>query len=199
MTPFQRFKEEFESLCKASAENEKARGFFDPATYNKAERIALMHSELSEALETLRDPSRMSEKIPHFTHEEEEFADLLIRVMGYSYWNNLRLPEAIVAKMEHNTTRPFKHGRTEDFSIAQHFHDKGVAALDKAMDKMPSGPLFVYEGDVRPGKGEAMETLQKLSKEEKAVVEGSDLSTPGYAGDPPGSEANGLGAWTGEC
>lgn len=76
----------------------------------RAEKIALMHSELSEALEGIRGEST-SDKIPEFTAEEEEMADLYIRLMDYAGGFNLRLGEAIVAKLAFNATRPHKHGK----------------------------------------------------------------------------------------
>lgn len=84
---------------------------------SKGEKIALMHSELSEMLEAVRkSPSLFctgpSEHIPDFTAEEEELADLFIRGLDYAGYHNLRLAQAIVAKMVFNLQRPYKHGKT---------------------------------------------------------------------------------------
>ena len=38
-------------------------------------------------------------------------ADVLIRIGDYCGANNLRLEEAVKAKMEFNKTRPYKHGK----------------------------------------------------------------------------------------
>lgn len=75
-----------------------------------ASKISLMHSELSELLEVVRNGDGWSEKTPEFKKSEEELADLVIRVMDFAQHYNIRLPEAIIAKMEFNKDRPYKHG-----------------------------------------------------------------------------------------
>ena len=73
-------------------------------------KIALMHGELSEALEAVRVGDPPSKKIPEFSCLEEEFADVVLRMMFVAYRLDLRLPEAIVAKDKYNENRPYKHG-----------------------------------------------------------------------------------------
>lgn len=77
---------------------------------NHGEQLALMHSELSEALEYLRHGNKPSDHIPKFSGLEEELADVIIRIMSYAGRCNLRVPEAIIEKMAFNESRPFKHG-----------------------------------------------------------------------------------------
>lgn len=78
--------------------------------HQKSTKISLMHSELGEMLEAVRKP-RQSEKIPQYTEEVEELADLIIRALDYAGHYNIDIAGAVAAKMEHNGTRPHKHGK----------------------------------------------------------------------------------------
>ena len=73
-------------------------------------KIALVHSELSEALEALRVGNPASEKIPQYSALEDEFADVVLRLMFIADALDLRLGEAIIAKDRFNDKRPYKHG-----------------------------------------------------------------------------------------
>lgn len=66
------------------------------------EKIALMHSELSEALESERDGD---------TNTEEELADTIIRILDFCGWRGYDIHNAILIKMDENAKRPVKHGR----------------------------------------------------------------------------------------
>lgn len=68
-----------------------------------AEKFALMHSEISEALSAWRDDDMQQVAL--------EMGDTLIRVLDYMAWRGMT-PETILRVIiQRNQTRPFMHGR----------------------------------------------------------------------------------------
>ena len=73
------------------------------------EIIALIHSELSEGLEALRNSSQ-DDKLTNFLGIEVELADVIIRIMSFAHIRGYNVAEAIIKKNEYNKTRPHRHG-----------------------------------------------------------------------------------------
>jgi len=75
-----------------------------PVDRNFGEVVALMHSELSEALEAHRK-DLMDDKLPDRKGIEVEFADCIIRILDTSAAMGLDVPGALIAKNRYNRTR----------------------------------------------------------------------------------------------
>jgi NTP pyrophosphatase (non-canonical NTP hydrolase) len=71
--------------------------------YIYATKLALISSEVSEAIEDLRADD--------MTHLGEELADIAIRLFDFSHQLEINLEREIDRKMEINKGRPYKHGK----------------------------------------------------------------------------------------
>ena len=76
----------------------------EPITRNFGEVVALMHSELSEALEADRK-SLMDDKLTHRSGVEVEFADCIIRILDTAAAMGLDVASALIEKNRYNKER----------------------------------------------------------------------------------------------
>ena len=92
-----------ESLANIIYQNNRANGWWDKPREDGT-LIALMHSELSEALEGARKGT-MDDHLPQYTTVTVELADTIIRILDYCAHYELPIAEAIIAKIRYNKTR----------------------------------------------------------------------------------------------
>ena len=76
----------------------------------RAQRIALVTSELSEALEADRK-DLMDDHLPQYYGFDVELADALIRILDMCGANNVDIGKVVRDKLAYNKSRPFKHGK----------------------------------------------------------------------------------------
>jgi NTP pyrophosphatase (non-canonical NTP hydrolase) len=88
-------------LCKEAFLIAKSKGWHDEPR-EMGTILALIHSEVSEALEADRKGNQ--------ENFEEELADVCIRIFDLCGAKDIDLETAISKKMQYNRTRTYKHG-----------------------------------------------------------------------------------------
>ncbi len=106
-----RFAEELDWAAEQLHESAVEKGFYSGGPKNFGEQIALIHSELSEALEAARHDNPNDQHLPEFSSVEVELADTIIRVLDVCGYKKIRIGEVLVAKMQYNKKREHKHGK----------------------------------------------------------------------------------------
>lgn len=117
-----KFVESFEEQQRAVNDLALEKGFYDEASKMPlhaavAEKLCLIHAEISEALEDIRKTGVIPEAEQILIHASKpagftvELADAVIRIMDLAEWLKLPLAEAIEKKHAYNKTRAYKHGK----------------------------------------------------------------------------------------
>ena len=103
-------------LIQISHNTAKEKGWWDDSNRNVGELLALIHSEIGEALEVYRIKGK--DGLKEIWEDDKgkpegfvtELADVIIRIADLCGEFNLDLESTLIRKMEFNKTRPYRHG-----------------------------------------------------------------------------------------
>lgn len=93
------------NIQKMVHKNAVSKGFWEKDSINLPEKLCLVHSEVSEALEELRKP-----ELDYYAFAEE-LADVIIRTLDIGAWLGYNMEEVVLEKHQKNLMRPRLHGK----------------------------------------------------------------------------------------
>jgi NTP pyrophosphatase (non-canonical NTP hydrolase) len=102
-------------VCAEAFKTNEEHGFHDESI-TVGDRLMLMVSEISEAMEEYRDHRGLNETYYNWEKPDKpegipiELADVVIRIADFCAIYGIDLDQAVRVKMAYNRTRPFKHG-----------------------------------------------------------------------------------------
>ena len=99
----------FKSIQNETYKVAQSKGWYVGDTED-SELLLGLHAEVAEVAEAIRHNNPPSDKMPAYSSVEEELADVIIRVMNFAQHKDLNVPGAILAKIEFNKTRNYRHG-----------------------------------------------------------------------------------------
>lgn len=109
-------------LAEDISEMSEGNGFWDPDGVGDVGiiplKLALVHDEVSEALQVHRDLYDDSDPDPNTLLTDmqeddftEEIADVIIRSLDLCGYYGFNIGDTLLAKLDKNRSRPFKHGK----------------------------------------------------------------------------------------
>jgi NTP pyrophosphatase (non-canonical NTP hydrolase) len=98
----------------------REKGWYNDGERNIPEALALIHAEVSEALEEYREIGHDYYELAKIGFSDDrnvkpigfavEVADILIRCLDLAGYLNINIDHIIRVKMDYNKTRPYRHG-----------------------------------------------------------------------------------------
>ena len=107
---FDDFISDVQNISELIHEWAKEKGFWDKPL-NDGEKLCLIHSEVTETLEAVRQKEIPPSICGLKNLAEEECGDIVIRVLDYAEAKGYNIGKAVIEKMKYNESREYKHGK----------------------------------------------------------------------------------------